>query len=133
MKNQSIAWTCGSPILFLLIGLLTGCLIQDGSNGNSGGSNFTCDATSTAAEICIQEPASLTTQAASKSTCQSTKGIWSEAGQCPSGYKQKCADGDQTNYYYGNGDQNKSCSELVAFAFAFTRQTSELAAQSRAP
>ncbi len=101
--------------------------------GNFGGLQFTCDASSTVAEICIQEPASPTTQAASKSTCLSTKGVWSEAGQCPSGYKKKCADGDQTNYYYGSGDQNKSCSQLVAFEFSFSSRSPEVAAQSRAP
>jgi hypothetical protein len=95
---------------FSLIGF-AGCNLDDvGSDEPS----FTCDASSTVAEMCIQEPASLSTQEISKSTCLSAKGSWSDTKSCPSGSTKKCADGSKTNYYYAKSDGSKSCSELVS-------------------
>lgn len=86
------------------------CNLQEDSSDPG----FTCDASGTVAEICIQEPASLLTQEASKSTCISAKGSWSDTKSCPSGQTKKCRDGFKTNYYYAKSDGSKSCSELVS-------------------
>jgi hypothetical protein len=105
VKHMSIRILLAVPVLFL-----AACNLEDGGSSDP---VFTCDASATVAEMCIQEPASLLTQEASKSTCLSAKGSWSDTKTCPSGSTKKCADGSKTNYYYAKSDGSKSCSELV--------------------
>lgn|GEM_PF-6092159 len=106
MKRFSIPFLSAVPIL-----LLGGCNLADKGNGDP---VFTCDASATVAELCIEEPASLSTQEASKATCVSAKGSWSDTKACPSSYKNKCADGNKTNFYYAKDDAGKKCTELVS-------------------
>ncbi|MDB5103114.1 MAG: hypothetical protein JWP91_803 [Fibrobacteres bacterium] len=90
---------------------LAGCNLEEKAGSDP---VFTCDASATVAEMCIEEPASLSTQEASKSTCLSVKGSWSDSRRCPSNYKKKCSDGDKVNYYFAKSDGGKSCGELVS-------------------
>jgi hypothetical protein len=100
--------------LAMAVTFIVGCLAEDATEDIPNTDPvFSCDASSTFLEMCLEEPSSLDTQKASKSTCLSVKGTWSDAKHCPSGYKKKCPDGTKTNYYYGQTDGAKDCSELV--------------------
>lgn len=77
---------------------------------------YTCDASTTVAEICIEEPADMAVQEASKSTCTSAKGSWSDSKRCPSSHTKQCKDGKKMNYYYNADDAKKECSQLVQAA-----------------
>jgi hypothetical protein len=100
MAYHKLLLAAGAAALF-------SCTLDDSS-----GPNFTCDATATVLEMCIQEPSSPLTQEASKSTCRDVKGTWTEDGSCPSSYKKKCKTDGKTKYYYAPSDANKTCSEL---------------------
>ena len=106
MKRFSMRILIAIPILGL-----GGCILTDKGSGDP---VFTCDASATVAELCIEEPASLSTQETSKATCLSAKGSWSNSKTCPTGYANKCGDGDKTNFYYAKSDGSKTCTELVS-------------------
>jgi hypothetical protein len=73
---------------------------------------FSCDAR-TVIDLCIEEPALSENRTASKSTCQSAGGTWSDSQGCPSGYKKRCADGNQFHHFYASSDVGKNCSQLI--------------------
>ncbi|MDB5048323.1 MAG: hypothetical protein JWO30_1394 [Fibrobacteres bacterium] len=108
---KSFRWLCiaAAPALFQV-----SCNTEENSQA---GTVFTCDARSTVAEICIEEPNDFNNQKASKSTCTSAGGSWSDAAVCPASYKKKCKDGDKYDYYYAKDDEDKDCSALVGSVF----------------
>jgi hypothetical protein len=93
--------------------LAVACTLDDDSID---GPVFTCDATATVAEFCLEEPASMTTQEASKGTCKSGKGEWSDSKRCPTNYTKKCRDGEKMQFFYNSDDAKKSCDQLIGMA-----------------
>lgn len=99
----------------LSLGLVAGvlavsCTLDDDSID---GPVFTCDASGTVAEFCLEEPASPTTQEASKGTCKSGNGVWSDSKRCPSSFTKKCRDGEKVQFFYAKDDASKSCDQLI--------------------
>jgi hypothetical protein len=95
----------------VFLGLLSGCNLEE---GDSGAPAYTCDASDTFLDMCIEEPAVASSLSSSKETCKDVKGVWSDTKKCPSGYKKKCPDGDKFQYFYAAGDDKKACAELVS-------------------
>jgi hypothetical protein len=102
--NRNRVWALASGLL------LVSCTLDDDSID---GPVFTCDASATVAEFCIEEPASPTTQEVSKSTCKSGKGEWSDTKRCPTSYTKKCRDGEKVQFFYAKDDASKSCDQLI--------------------
>lgn len=113
MKKWMPTWIAAALIALGMF-MTNGCNLADGGDSDLGDTVFTCDASKTVAEFCLEEAGGFSNQQASKTTCNSVPGsTWSDAKRCPGSYEKKCKDGDKLKYFYADGDGSKECTQLV--------------------